>query len=120
MARPEENRARTSTCAAELVKDTEKRGQTPIPTMQKWGLPLTTGKPASCEQSLDRLCRSAVREYVSGQRLILDSEMVFEQALEHGAQISRRLQIAVLVEVGLLDARPIGDDPATLERAAGE
>ena len=76
--------------------------------------PLTTGKPASCEQSLDRLCRIAVREYVGGQHLILDTEMVLEQALEHGAQIGRRFQIAVLVEIGLLDARPIGDDPATL------
>src|SRR6267142_4196084 len=82
--------------------------------------PLTRGKPASCEQSLHRLCRIAVREYVGGQHLILDTEMVLEQALEHGAQISRRLQIAVLVEIGLLYARPIGDDPATLERAAGK
>src|SRR5882724_3163482 len=98
MARPEENRARTSTCAASLVKDTE-NGNRP-----RFQSPLTTGKPASCEQSLDRLCRIAVGEYVGGQHLILDTEMVLEQALEHGAQIGRRFQIAVLVEIGLLDA----------------
>src|SRR5262245_48922911 len=47
-------------------------------------------------------------------------KMVLEHALEHRAQIGCRLQIAVLVEIGLLAARPISDDPATLERTAGE
>src|SRR5262245_37792208 len=106
MARPEENRARTSTCAAGLVKDAWKPARNGNrPRFRQWGsvpdfvqMRLTTGMPASCEQSLDRLCGLTIREDVGGQHLLLDPQMVLEQALEHGAQIGRRFQVAVLVE----------------------
>jgi hypothetical protein len=41
-----------------------------------------------------------------------------EHALEHGAQIGGRLEVALLVEVGDLEARPIGDDAPAGKRAA--
>ena len=44
--------------------------------------------------------------------------MVLEQTLEDRAQVGRGFQVAVLVEVSLLQARPVGDDAASLERAA--
>jgi hypothetical protein len=45
--------------------------------------------------------------------------MILEQALEHGAQVGGRFQIAILVKIGGLEPRPIGNDAAAFERAAG-
>ena len=58
---------------------------------------------------------TALRERVGGE-----AEMVGEHALEHGAQVGRRFEIALLIEIGGLQARPIGDDAPAVERAAGE
>src|SRR5262245_44794730 len=126
MARPEEiarGQAHARRALSRMPENWAKHGNTP--RFRKWGLapdfvqwPLTTARPASCEQSLHRLRPIAVREYVSHQHLVFDPKMVLEHALEHRAQIGCRLQIAVLVEIGLLDARPIGDDPPILERTA--
>jgi len=44
--------------------------------------------------------------------------MIFQHAFEHCAQIGGRFEIAVLVQIGTFQARPIGDDAAALERAA--
>src|SRR5260370_231531 len=51
---------------------------------------------------------------------VIRTEVNPEQALEHGSQVGGGLEIALVVEIGLLEARPIGNDPAALERAADQ
>ena len=46
--------------------------------------------------------------------------MLGERPLEHGAQVRRGFQIALLIEIGGLQARPFRDDPAARQGAAGE
>src|SRR3954464_11759313 len=46
--------------------------------------------------------------------------MIAEQALEHGAQIGGGLEVAFLIELGLLQSRPVGDHAPAPQRAAGE
>jgi len=46
--------------------------------------------------------------------------MIVQQAFDHGAQIGGRRQIAALIEIGALQARPVRDHPAALHRAPGE
>src|SRR5262249_31750980 len=76
--------------------------------------------PGLPHQSLDRPYAIAARENIRGQDAIFHAQVIPEQALEHGTQIRRRLEVALLMEIGLLEARPIGDDPATLERATDQ
>ncbi len=44
--------------------------------------------------------------------------MVPEQAFHHRAQVGRRHEVAVLIELGLGNTRPVGDHTTALERAA--
>jgi len=46
--------------------------------------------------------------------------MVRKHPLERGAQIGRRREVAVLIELRVLQARPIGDDAAARDCAAGQ
>ena len=46
--------------------------------------------------------------------------MVGEDALQNGAQIRGRREVAALIELVRLQARPIGDDASARDRAAGE
>ena len=46
--------------------------------------------------------------------------MIPEQALEHGAQIGGGLEVALLVELGLLQSRPVRDHAAAPQCTAGE
>src|SRR5215469_18735070 len=73
-----------------------------------------------CKQPSHRRDSVAARENVCGQCARVNAQVIAQQALEHGTEIGCRLEIALFVEVGLLDARPIGDDAAALERATGE
>ena len=47
-------------------------------------------------------------------------ELLRQQALEDGAQIDCRLEIASLVQVAILEPWPIGNDAPALDRPAGE
>src|SRR5262245_15258024 len=62
----------------------------------------------------------AAREDVRGEHALIDAQVIAQHALENGTQISGRLEVALLVKVGLLDARPIGYHAAALERTAQE
>lgn len=46
--------------------------------------------------------------------------MIFQQALEHGAQIGRRFEIAVLIQIGGLKSGPVRDHASALESPADE
>src|SRR5215472_16704631 len=54
------------------------------------------------EQPRHRFDATAVGKDFRRQRSIVDPQMIAEQALQYGAQIGRRLQITVLVKIGLL------------------
>src|SRR5215471_8494073 len=71
-------------------------------------------------QSLHRPYAIAAREDASRQRAIFDAQVVAKQALEYSAQVGGGLEVTLLVQVGLLEARPIGNDPAALERTADQ
>ena len=62
----------------------------------------------------------AAGENILRQRPLVRAQVILQQSLEHGAQIGGRLEIAVLVEIGGLQARPIGDHAPAFERATGE
>src|SRR4029077_7840628 len=72
------------------------------------------------QQARDWLYRAALGEHLAGERGFLDSQVVPQQALEHGAQIGGRLEVALLVQVRFLEAGPVGDNTAALERAASQ
>src|ERR1700739_420564 len=74
----------------------------------------------SGEQTLQWLSRGAVREDGRLQASLVSAQMVPQEPFQNSAQVGGRLQIALLQEVGVFDARPIGDDAAAFERAAGE
>src|SRR5262249_42531471 len=76
--------------------------------------------PSSRQQARDRLHRAALREYLAGEGGLVDAQVILEQALEHRAQIGGRLEVALLVQIRLLEARPIGQHATALERAARE
>lgn len=46
--------------------------------------------------------------------------MVPEDALEHGAQVGGPFEVTAFVEIGVLEAGPVGDDAPALQRAAGQ
>ena len=50
-----------------------------------------------------------IREHRGRQRRLVDAEMVAQHALQHGAEVGGRLQVAVLVEIGIAKPRPVGD-----------
>ena len=69
-------------------------------------------KLRSADQSRHRLDRFAVRKDGLCQRSLVGPQMIAQYPLEHGAQIGGRLEIAVLVEIGGFQPRPIGDNAA--------
>ena len=72
-------------------------------------------------QPLHRLCRARCPEIPSPPaRDRTRPRWSLQHALDDGAQVGGRLEIAALIEVGGLEAGPVGDDAAALHRAAGE
>src|SRR5262245_2345920 len=63
---------------------------------------------------------AAAGEHGASKRRLLDPQVIAQQALEHRAKIDGGLEIATLVEVGGLQARPVGDDASASESAAGQ
>src|SRR5437868_9525597 len=62
----------------------------------------------------------AVGKDLCRERGLVHAQMILEHALEHGAQVDRRLEIAPFVQVGSFEARPVCDDATAFERAAGQ
>ena len=60
--------------------------------------------PELRHQPADRRHTLAARENIRRERPLADAQVIPQQALEHGAQVGRRLEVAVLEEVGFLDA----------------
>lgn len=50
----------------------------------------------------------------------VDTEVVAQQALQNGSQVGGGFQVALVEQVGLFEARPIGDDTPALQRTARE
>jgi hypothetical protein len=50
----------------------------------------------------------------------VDTEVVAQQALQDGSQVGGRLQVALVEQVGLFEARPIGEDTPAFQRTARE
>src|SRR5262249_12966793 len=74
----------------------------------------------SGDEPAHRLHGASVREHFCRKRLLVEAQVVPEHALEHGPYIGGRLEVTALEQVRFLEARPVGDDAAALERAAGE
>src|SRR3954452_17197682 len=62
----------------------------------------------------------AIWKYAGCECTLIDSQVVSEQALEHGAQIGGRFEVAILVELGLLQPGPVGHDAPAAERSSGK
>src|SRR2546421_7633687 len=62
---------------------------------------------ASGEQPPQRLHIATVREHRPLQLAAVSAQVLLGQAFEDGAQVGHRPQIAVVAEVGFLEARPI-------------
>ena len=75
---------------------------------------------ASADQAGDRYDVGAVGKHACCERALFDAQMIPEQALEHGAQIGGRSEVACLVELGLLQSRPVGDHAPAAQRATDE
>src|SRR5579872_4527358 len=74
----------------------------------------------STDEAGDRRDVGAVGEYVLCKRALLDAQMIPQQSLEHRAQVGGGLEVAAFVELFGLEAGPVRDHAAALERAAGE
>jgi hypothetical protein len=61
---------------------------------------LRAGLEYLSDQFRRRLHRVTAREHSLRQRPFVGAQMVTQNALEHGAQISRRFEIAILVKIG--------------------
>src|SRR6478736_9380786 len=83
--------------------------------VSSWGLP-----PFSADETADRWDAGAVGKHGCGERALFDPQMIPEQALEHGAQIGGRFEVASLMELGLLQSRPVGDDAPAAQCATDE
>src|SRR5262245_11018057 len=70
------------------------------------------------QESGHRLDRLAAGENVGGESRVGDAQMVAQQALQHRTQVGGGLEVAVLVQIAVLKARPVRDHVAALERAA--
>src|SRR5262245_38061732 len=50
--------------------------------------------------------------------VFIDAQMLFQDALKDGTQIGRGFKVAIFKQIGLLEARPVGNDAPTFERTA--
>src|SRR6266702_1042863 len=78
------------------------------------------GATSSADEAPHRFDVRAAGEDGFSQRFLLDAQMIPEQALQHGAQIGGRLEIAVLEQLRRLQSRPVRDHTTARERAADE
>src|SRR4051795_8691988 len=62
----------------------------------------------------------AVGKDLAREHGLIQAQVIFEQALEHGAHIGCRLEVAAFMQVGELEPRPVRDHAAALESAADE
>ena len=69
------------------------------------------------DQSGERFRGCAVGEN-SCEPLVRQPQMIPQHALEHGAQVGGRLEIAALIEVGGFETRPIRDDSTASDSPA--
>jgi hypothetical protein len=58
-----------------------------------------------------------VGKYGAGEHALFDPQMIPQQALEQGAQIGRRFEVAHFIELGRLQSRPVGDPSRRPEAA---
>src|SRR5262249_29629718 len=58
---------------------------------------------------LERMNRVAAREHRACERGLANAEAFREHGLEHAAQVGRRAQVSVLIEVALRETRPVAD-----------
>src|SRR3954468_20763256 len=65
----------------------------------------TALSPRLTNQTGNRRDADAVGKHGAGERTLVDSQMIAQQALEHGAQIGGGLEVAFLIELGLLQSR---------------
>src|SRR5215471_12386492 len=80
------------------------------------------GVLAGCsdQQTRHRRCAAAVGKHRRRQSLLVEAQVIVEQPLQHRTQVGGGAQIAVLVEIGVPETRPVGDHPTTLEGAASK
>src|SRR5262249_10106955 len=50
--------------------------------------------------------------------VFINAQMLFQDALKDGTQIGRGFKVAIFKQIGLLEARPVGNDAPTFERTA--
>src|SRR5215831_513299 len=128
---PQRSRTRTRT-TTRTTRTKKPRPKKLIPRLSKiWRLLFLQYRPGadipapflsaeSLHQPVQRSCGFAPGKDRPGKCCIIDSQVLLEDALEHGAQVGRRLEIAVLKEIAFLDPRPVGDHTPALQRAAGQ
>jgi hypothetical protein len=86
----------------------------PVQAAREMGAVSREQKLRSADQSRHRLDRFAARKDGLRQHSLVGPQVVAQYPLEHGAQIGGRLEIAVFVEIGEFQPRPIGDNAAAL------
>src|SRR3954447_21626353 len=59
-------------------------------------------------------------KYAGCECALVDSQVVPEEALEHGAQIGGRFEVAILIELGLLQPGPVSHYAPAAERSSGK
>src|SRR4051812_12748123 len=75
---------------------------------------------SSADEASHRFDVGAAREDRIGQHLLLDTQVIPQQALQHCAQIRGRLEIAILEELRRVQTRPVRNDAATVKPAADQ
>jgi hypothetical protein len=72
------------------------------------------------DQILNPSCPCAIREHLAIDKRRRNVEVFCKYALEDAPEIGRRLQIAAFVEITVGETRPVCNDAAAVDRAAGE
>jgi hypothetical protein len=79
-----------------------------------WNCGFASAPSACADKPRHRRDNGAVGKHGAGEYALVDAQMIPEQALEHGAQIGGRFQVAPLVKLGSLQSRPVSDHAAAL------
>ena len=72
---------------------------------------------SAADQAVHRPRGGAVREHLCVERVRRHAEVIAQHAFHDGAQVARRLEVAVLEQVRARQARPVGEHAAAGDRA---